>query len=383
MKKKHYLLKILSQHSSCINGKERLGIECFSLEENGYYFGKTKSYYITNADLALLDIVTSDKTIDFQDKKIYRYPNIQLPRQKIDLLKTKFNIKIIRDPNLADIHIISDKLILDLITLKHHSSLSYVQMFDLFTYLKQNDLLTETGLNKCRDILSIVEKDAYINIISNTNTKYKIGGGINVIGPYIFNKILEYNSGNGRDIIINSDNIALYDQLFNKTALIVKDFEVNKIISKDLTTITEDEFDQILKMITSQDIDNRSLAIEMLANCNVEESFDIVSFLFFWYYDYFKDTKNWNNVNVKTLRKRFEAFSGNTSRSNTWTYDKYITLLINENKLTDFAVKKSINMMYESIIKNLFNSVNSAFSIDIESIYLLDKFKNLIIKKNV
>ena len=30
-------------------------------------------------------------------------------------------------------------------------------------------------------------------------------------------------------------------------------------------------------MITSSDIDNRSLALELLANCNIEKSFDVVS----------------------------------------------------------------------------------------------------------
>jgi hypothetical protein len=132
-------------------------------------------------------------------------------------------------------------------------------------------------------------------------------------------------------------------------------------------------------MIQSQDKDNRTLAVEMLANCNIEESFDIVSYLFFWYYDWFKDSNNWNNINVKTLRKRLEKFSGSKDNNRQWGYDQYITLLIAENKLTDFIVKKTIKKMYDSVIRNTFGCKNNVFSIDLESIYLEEKYKNLII----
>jgi hypothetical protein len=119
----------------------------------------------------------------------------------------------------------------------------------------------------------------------------------------------------------------------------------------------------------------------MLANCNVEESFDIVSYLFYWYYDWFKDTKNWSNINVRTLRKRLEYFSGSKDGNRQWSYDKYITLLETENKLTDFIVKKTIEKMYISIVKNTFGCKNNVFAINLEAIYLVDKYKNLIIKK--
>ena len=49
----------------------------------------------------------------------------------------------------------------------------------------------------------------------------------------------------------------------------------------------------------------RSIALEMLANCNVNKSFDVVSGLYYWWhYDWCKNTNNWNTVNVKALRNR-------------------------------------------------------------------------------
>jgi len=378
MKKKHYTLDITvsKEHSTWSNGKERLGIGCFNLKEDGYYFGRSRSWCPDDKELDLLGITTSNQPIDLQDKKIYRYPNLELPRQKVDLLKTKFNVKIIRDSELADIHIISDKLILSLLTLSWGKSISYPQMFEIFNFLKQNDDLTESGLNKCKDILSVVEKDAYIRIAIVKDYRY-----VSPVGDLITDKLSNFDFDGNRDMLIKNDGIVLYNQLTSTTALVVKDVEINKIISEDLAVISEEEFDQVSKMITSSDKDNRTLATEMLANCNVEESFDIVSFLFFWYYDWFKDTNNWNNINVKTLRKRLERFSGSKDNNRQWAYDQYVTLLSEENKLTDFIVEKTIKKMYDSVIKNTFGCKNNVFSIDLESIYLVDKFKNLIIEK--
>lgn len=378
MEKKHYMLHITvsAQDSTWANGKERLGVGCFSLKEDGYYFGRAKSWYPNDEEIALLNIVTSDKTIDLQDKKIYRYPNLELPRQKVDLLKTKFNVKIIRDAELADIHIVSDKLITNLLTLDWGKSITYAQMFELFKTLKENDELTESGLDKCRELLSIIEKDAYIRINICKDYRYT-----SPVADTIHDKLSDFHYDGNRDIVVRDDNMALYNQLRNATALIVKDVEINKIISEDLAVISEEQFEQVSKMITSQDRDNRTLAVEMLANCNVEESFDIVSFLFFWYFDWFKDTNNWNNINVKTLRKRLEKFSGSKDTNRQWAYDHYIILLHEENKITDFIVQKTIKKMYDSVLKNTFGCKNTVFSIDMDSIYLVDKFKNSIIEK--
>jgi hypothetical protein len=376
--KKHYKLNITvsAEHSTWLNGKEKLGIGSFSLKEDGYYFGRSKSYYPNEKELALLNIITSDKAIDLQDKKIYRYPNLELPRQKLDLLKTKFNVKIIRDAELADIHIVSEKLIINLLTLDWTESITYAQMFEVFNMLKQNDQLTESGLDKCKEFLSIVEKEAYICIKVVKDYRYT-----SPVADDIATKVSEYDYDGNRDMVIRDGNVALYDQLRNTTALIVKDVEINKIISEDLAVIDEDQFDQVSKMIQSKDKDNRTLVLEMLSNCNIEKSFDIVSYLFFWYYDYFKDCNNWNNINIKTLRKRLEKFSGSKNGSNQWPYDKYIKLLEVENKLTDFIVKKTIQKMYDSVIKNTIGLNNNVFAIDLESIYLVGKYKNSIIKK--
>ena len=134
-------------------------------------------------------------------------------------------------------------------------------------------------------------------------------------------------------------------------------------------------------MIISTDIQNKTLALEMLSNSNVVESFDIVSYIFYWHYDHLKMADNWNNINVKTLRKRFEKFSGSKQTHQQYSYDNYITFLDAENKTTEFIVNKTISLLYDNVVKKTMGCKNKVFGIDIQSIYLVDKFKNKIIKK--
>ena len=46
---------------------------------------------------------------EVQGKSIYRFPKLTLPRIKMDILKENNNIKITRDQNKADYHVVSTK----------------------------------------------------------------------------------------------------------------------------------------------------------------------------------------------------------------------------------------------------------------------------------
>ena len=379
MKKKHYLLKInVSDEVSIWENKiEKIGIGSFDLTNDGFYFGRSNNYYLTSEEIYQLDILSINQTVDLQDKKIYRHPHLELPRQKVDLLKNKFNVKIIRDLNVADIQIISDKLIQNLISLDWNQSLSYVEMFAVFTALKENNHLTESGLDKCKEILATVEKDAYIDISVVKNYNYH-----SPVNDTIKDKTDSFEAeGRKSRILKGADNIKKYEELINSSAVVIRDIEINKIICEDLVVLAEDQFEQIQKMIISTDIQNKTLALEMLSNSNVEESFDIVSYIFYWHYDHLKMADNWNNINVKTLRKRFEKFSGSKQTHQQYSYDNYITYLDAENKTTEFIVNKTINLLYDNVVKKTMGCKNKVFAIDIKSIYLVDKFKNKIIKK--
>ena len=84
---------------------------------------------------------------------------------------------------------------------------------------------------------------------------------------------------------------------------LIMDGQLLDIIDEDLAVIDNTQYDQIENMIKSSDRDNRNMAVEMIANCNINKSFDVVSGIYWWHYDWFKDTDHWNSVNVKSLQK--------------------------------------------------------------------------------
>ena len=127
-------------------------------------------------------------------------------------------------------------------------------------------------------------------------------------------------------------------------------------------------------MILSSDKDNRSLALEMLANCNINKSFDVVSGIYYWYIEYLRDTTNWNSVNVKAFRKKMHKYENGSELSHVGSYDRYIKLLTEDNKLTTFAVDSTKEKFYKNVLTKLVSRDHSAFNIKIEDVELSNKY---------
>ena len=79
------------------------------VEYDSKYLYTNNNYQVSKKDFELLGLPSIDesKDVDLQDAKIYRFPKLILPRQKVDLLKERYNCKVIRDLNKADIAIVS------------------------------------------------------------------------------------------------------------------------------------------------------------------------------------------------------------------------------------------------------------------------------------
>ena len=83
------------------------GVECLYIDPDSKNHNKFLQYDVSIISDKALNITGAD----IQDKLLYRYPNLTLPRSKVDLLKDKYNVKVIRDRTKADYKIISKKYI--------------------------------------------------------------------------------------------------------------------------------------------------------------------------------------------------------------------------------------------------------------------------------
>ena len=358
--------------------------DAFILKEDGIYIGHTDGYEINKK---LLDSVLPliPEIIDVQDKKLYRWPHLDLPRQKVDLIKEKYNCKVIRDVNKADIEIISINGMRKLMETNWNTSLNYQGLYNFLAFLKKSDMMTEDGLNKARLLLDGIPKESRIRI--NRLHNYNRTWDDNNNNPELkkTHELIEtflddaQNYGGREVVIIDPDDIKTYSHLISTKSTLVYDVDINNIIDVDLAIINNTELENITQMITSSDRENRSLALEMLANCNVNKSFDVVSNIYYWHYDWLKDTNNWNTVNVKALRAKMKAFEGGGRRANIYCYNNYIKNLIHFDKLTQFAIDDTRNKMYDSLIEPLAGqSDNLVFDIDLESLQLKEKFNESI-----
>lgn len=349
--------------------------EAIVLEEAGIYIGSTNSWQL---DKRLLEGVLPKRpdVIDIQDKKLYRWPHLDLPRQKVDLLKDKFNCKVIRNVDKADIEIISMNGMRKLVELDWHASFSYSGMYDFLSFLKSADILTQSSLGKCRDLLDGIPKESRINITRdypwNTDSTGSVFETCKIIDRYLDDN---RPKGGGREAVVkDKDKIDIYHHIVNTSSQLVFDVDINNIIDEDLAVIENTELENIEQMITSSDRDNRSLALEMLANCNVNKSFDVVSNIYYWHYDWLKDTNNWNTVNVKALKAKMKAFEGGGSDNNIYSYNNYIKNLVEHDKLTKFAIDNTRERLYKHVISPLVGTdrEETYFHVPIDSLQLRD-----------
>ena len=300
---------------------------------------------------------------EIKDKNFYRYPNLTLPRIKVDTLKEKYNVKILRDKDKADYRIISDAYLTSLcefswgncITvdklIKHLKDAGYKQnIIDCFIYLPLDDIVTLSNnhylYNKHSDFIE------FNNIISNNN-----------MGAYHF---------------VASVNVPEYLSVLNQTNLIT-DSHIVSLCNEDSVIIGTEEYRTMQKMIKSGDKENVTLALEMIANCNLEASFDYVSLIYYFLYNNLKDASNWTNVNVKTLRKRLSDFTPWGNNQTGSTYNNYLLKLVEEDKLTEFAFKETARYAFHNVIKTamgLNHEGDKVFTIDLDSIKLNPEYKN-------
>ena len=357
-----------------IDGKYKLKASAFDVKPAGTWVGHSNNYGITLEDKVMIgvDFKTPD-TFTIQDKTIYRFPRLDLPRQKVDLLKEKYNVKVIRDPDKADIHIISDKLFDNIIDFNWHTSSTFLHFFKVLKNLKENGYLTDEALTKVKDIMELVGTNSMIKIESKYSYRHNSHTNLDPIGKFIsiIDELWTNEEINkSKDLIIEDKNIQDFLNIKNSSATVLYDTDVIGIIDGQLAVIDNVEYEGIRKMIVSNDKDNRSLALEMLANCNVDKSYDVVSSIFYWEYNWLKDTNNWNSVNVKALRKRLKEYQGGPCTSNIYAYNKYINNLVKDDKLTEYAVNETRKKLYHEVLGNLVGTTADVFEVKFENLEL-------------
>jgi hypothetical protein len=352
------------------------GVLELDVRKDEYFMGFTDSWELGKKDIENLNIpdIKPGKTFSINGKSIYRFPNLSLPRQKVDLLKEKENIKVVRDPNKADIHVISYKFLRDIFTFRWESAVPFVDFFNIIKLGVEEGLFSQECIDDLKLMINNADKDSYVSL----NKTYYHNGHIKQWDDKFNDIIDKYKNDYSKVIVIEEKNKKAYEDFISSSSEIVYDTDILDIIDSELAVLEDDQYDNIMAMITSSDIDNRTLGVEMLANCNIEKSFNIVSDLYWWYYDFIKDTNNWNSVNVKSLRNRMKSYEGGHNTANIYSFNAYLNQLAKDGKLTRFAVDKTREKLYKTLISTICGDTSQVFKVDLENLYIADELENMI-----
>ena len=351
-------------------------IEDFSIERIGRVLDISQDF-----DDFFDSLVIAKPTIaELKDKKIYRYPKINLPRNKVDILKAATNLEVTRDADKADFHIISTKILRSYID--NHWIPTQTSVKSFLEHLKSKSLsdkdlsvMTVDIYNKIISALSALDPSSILRIKMPIGWHFKrnhpdaadfcdwIDGVTN--GKFM-NYVKEKNENKFDSIITSKTNI--------------QDTHLIRLSNEKLTIIDETQFNSLESMIRSNDPDNTTMALEIMANCNAEESLDYVGYLFYFHYNYLKEASNWNSSNVKAFRKNLDSFKPMySSMAQARYFDGYLKILTKHNYLTEWAFKKSAKSMLEDTL-NHFGINQGFFTINLEDIKISEKYKDKLIK---
>tara|TARA_R100001443_G_scaffold113997_1_gene129396 strand:+ start:58 stop:1224 length:1167 start_codon:yes stop_codon:yes gene_type:complete len=344
-----------------------------SIKPYGLFIGNTTGYYRNTSGYVkeLIDgnVLNTPTMMQIKGTSIYRFPKLSLPRQKVDHLKQSANVSVTRNKDNADYHIISEKL-LD-------------SLFDSSWTPFNNYEETKEWLDSCQNCFT---NDSYMmirDLIVEDNLYYiEINGQWRNQNPHfsaLKDKVQKIGSAkrNGYDIYVPNKHVNDYNAIMNNPKIVL-DQHIKELCDEGLHVLTEEETYNIEKILSTSDVENLTLALEMMSNCNLDKSFDYVSYLYYFNHDKLKMASNWSNINAKTLRNALDSFTPYANNGSLY-YDNYIKKLAEADKLTEWAFKATAKKLFEGGMK-AFGINKDVFTIKLENIELNPKYAEVMKK---
>lgn len=350
----------------------------------GFYLGSSDQWTAKNEIITndVLSTAESNTLTNITGKTFYRCSKLALPRDKMNIINKKHNTKVVRDIKTADHIIISEKYINSLTDNIWDKMYEAEDILSLVQTIK-SDVLTDALFDELNEAINSENKVYYM--MKRSNYSYYNNRKSGVLTKFV-SALDKLKGSRGYHTFIECKVKNEWDYLqLNKSKLIM-DNALSAIATADSLIINKDIFNQLCNMFRSEDRENHTLGMEMIANCNVEESKGFIALLFFRFCEEkFKRAKSWNHVNFKTVRQRFERFNLTWSRHSVAPYDRFITELVTKEKgLTTFVMESILDTVYESVIEASFGiNSNSVFIFNKADLKLKKEYADKCTDKNI
>lgn len=327
----------------------------------GYFKGKVSgnNHNFKPVEELTNNLVKLDSSA-LKDKSFYRTPKLDLPQIKVQNLKDKYNVSIVRNKLAADYVITSLRYLNNLFEYSYKCVHSLSSFVDYIQHISQNvtgDVILT--LNALKEHLMNNDPEACIHIEINYQTwnwKQQV------------TNIFEKNSSPLKNDTYSPyycNDPAMYDVLveLHDQERLVLDSDILNACNEDSVVLSPKDCKTISDMVNSGDKDSSALALEMMANCNIEKSYDKIALIFAFYDHQLRYCSNWNHVNVKSLRKIMKDVRPIDERSG-HGFNFLVKHLHKKNALTEFAVGAIRNKMCKTILSYVhLTNDNSVFDV--------------------
>ena len=366
----------------------------FKVKQLGHFIQKTNNGYYNRGrgeDQELMkNIMKQIGTITSNDlknaKTLFRFPNLNLSRDKVKILQEKFDLKLKRDFHEADYGIISTKYFDKLFTASY---LAPVDVADIRAWADvYKDCIEDDG-NTLNALLDKIPEEAMVVREVEWFSTYHWEGKTNINRYEKMSTDARKRSDSCYHYYIES--LDQWNNIQDNIPKLVWDSNINDLATEDSEILTEDMYIQLKTMLGwsktdekcgytgNRDKENMNLALAMIANCNIKKSHTYLALLFGFMSDSMKDSSVWNTVNFKSIRKKFEKYINLSSWNWGHAYEHIIKALIDDEALTEWAFKEISERMFYEVFSSQFGvDSNTIFTIDPKSIQLKPKFKAMM-----
>ena len=295
---------------------------------------------------------TKQDFIDSVDT-IYRLPHLTLSRDKLSMFAEECNFKVTRKRDIADVIVIGDQTIKKMVQNSYSSSIDFKTLKSCYNIGKEWKNLTSDDQNCMHKQVKLIE-DLYGDDCEITFTQsyyYASNGYGEKLSQY--RSYLKDNRSQQKGYLYYYPESSFDNMSFVKNNMdkVIFDSDLNLLCTEDSVTISKEEFKNIYSMINSNDKENLSIGMTMMANCNVDKSKTYLCLLFAVCSDNMKNSNVWNQVNFKYLRKEFEYYIDVQLSSWGHAYSHLIKRMIKDNCLTAWAASLIASVMFKRVLE--------------------------------
>lgn len=322
------------------------------------------SDYFDSYDLSLLDFNTSvgiqcatfnglsalfPVTTGYVPKekdKLFFAKSVNIPRVKLKNLTKDYKIKATTKIEDADVVFISGNTTAKYTEASWRYNVRTDKFKEFFEAAVDAGYFDDYHATKIKDGLEFYEGEL---IAIDYNTK-QILEDVHI--PFRLTEGTSY--GSQRIYFISEEFVSSYKDILAFTGNIYDESELLKYLNgSDALAIEENMYESLCEMFDSSDRDNHTMAMEIMANSQFEESILYLGLLFNKYYNRIQDSRTKSHVNFKSLLALMEIRSGYFHLS----IDEIVERLKKHSKLT----KENVDLLLKKLGDNITGSGNSTY----------------------